>query len=452
MDPDSLAALRRTLTHFLREDPALVQAAFNRIRGLIEYDHSQMRTNIGEIVGVQDLKNRSMHEIELFANELAHITDPRPANWRVVPLWQTRWYHKGIPQEYQIAFAWTAPACRKTFLVCFDPPIETLCVDTSETRCTPEEEKQELEQEKVLRDVICTYTTILGDGNTYNANRVWIVQTAILKHFRSRPRELMTIETVILSDSGLKTPGWAEPFLKRIAMILDPAAATAWQVVPLCHTPWFNEQIPQHMQRAFGWTSQRYRARFWVYPSVIQGEYKWFMRSTPFGTPDQERILEEDKALAHAIRTYTVFNTQSDARAILNKAIVTNIRSVVAPIATQFEPLPHWATEKTIFINDTTLKSLASPKPFFTHIARITDKNAQNFTWGRDLRGCWGFSWNSPRYNRDFLIYLRRFHPDETYMISAVATADAVSESGTEDQDDFFQTSDGSEADEYEGL
>ena len=431
--------LRRTLARFLREDPALMQTALKRIRRLIQHDHSQFRPYTDLLVDLQDLKNKTTHEMELFANELAHMTDPHPANWRVVPLYQTRWYHRETPQEYQAAFAWTAPARRISFLVWFHHSTSAWRIEISETRCTPEEEKQDLEQDKALRDVIRTYTT------KTDANQVWELQQTICRHFRYRPSDYITLDAWVLLNSELQTPGLAEPFFKRIAMTIESTAST-WQVVPLCHTDYFDEQLPQRLQVAFEWTSQRYRARFLVYPSARRSDCgcTWSMCSSSIGTPDEERELDEDKALKHAIRTFTRLDTQSDAHAERIRQTVLSIRSVVGAIGT----IHDWRTESPLLLSDTDLKSQAAAKPFFARIARIMDQNAQNLTWGVDMRGNWGFSWNSPRYDRDFRIQPWIFDPAKTYMIRVMATADAVSESETVEHADFFDTPDGSEASE----
>ena len=420
MDPDSLDALRRTLERFLKnEDPCLVQDTEYRVRRLIECKRCHIC-----LARVLDLKDTNMHTMELFANELAHITDPYPANWRVVPLCQTEWYNKDTPQEYATAFTWTVPACRTTFLVYFDPNPETWRIFTSTAQT---EEQRALEQSTALQvhDVIRTYT-IYDTPTDLDTSMVWNIHRTVLMHFISRE---LIVDTVILMDEGLKTPDLAEPFFKCIAMIIDPVAATtAWNKVPLCHTHWFNQNLPQHMQLAVEWTSQRYGLRLWVYPSLERGEYKWIIYSTPFGTPDQERALEEDKALAHAIRTFTWFDTQSDDHASLTLDIVYRLERIRQYITD---------TEKSLSITDADLKSRASKKPFFTCIARIMDQNAQNLTWGLDMRGRGVFSWYSPRYDRDFFIFIEFSPPEKTYMLKITAPADAISETGTVEHEDY---------------
>ena len=58
------------------------------------------------------------------------------------------------------------------------------------------------------------------------------------------------------------------------------------------------------------------------------------MCSSSIGTPDEERELDEDKALKHAIRTFTRLDTQSDAHAQRIRQTVLSIRSVVGAIGT----------------------------------------------------------------------------------------------------------------------
>ena len=83
-----------------------------------------------------------------------------------------------------------------------------------------------IKTEQALGDAIRTYT--IYDTPTE------LDSSAILVHFRS------ATDTVICMDQWLKKPGFGEPFFKRVAMIMDPAAAnTAWRTVPLCHTPKF---------------------------------------------------------------------------------------------------------------------------------------------------------------------------------------------------------------------
>ena len=143
-----------------------------------------------------------------------------------------------------------------------------------------------------------------------------------------------------------------------------------------------------------------------VYPLGYRRGYAWSIRSTPFGTPDQERALEQDRALAHAIRTFTKLDTPSDTHAKRIAAIVRNIQNAQMP---------------SELIMETDLNLYSSLKHFFTRIARIVDPNAQKLTWAPDRRGHWGLSWNSPRYNRDFLIY-PGLYDSQTYMIRSIAT------------------------------
>ena len=134
-----------------------------------------------------------------------------------------------------------------------------------------------IKTEQALGDAIRTYT--IYDTPTE------LDSSAILVHFRS------ATDTVICMDQWLKNPGFAEPFFKRVAMIMDPAAAnTAWRTVPLCHTPKFDQRLPKHLQLAFQWTSRRYRTHFLVYPLGYRRGYAWSIRSTPFGIAIQQRL------------------------------------------------------------------------------------------------------------------------------------------------------------------